>query len=107
MNGPHTHPLYRFLKGEHIDDGGCRDDHTSCGQWATSGECQRNPRYMLKSCRLSCKTCERSYQFGGDVAWNFEYFLVDKGVVVNRWKTGTTLTSADILNSIRNDHKEL
>jgi hypothetical protein len=35
----------------------CEDRHDSCVQWARSGECKKNPRYMLDSCRLSCNSC--------------------------------------------------
>jgi len=35
----------------------CQDDHESCARWATGGECEANPNYMLASCRLSCGTC--------------------------------------------------
>jgi diketogulonate reductase-like aldo/keto reductase len=30
------------------------DDHSLCGAWAAAGECQKNPEYMLQSCRRSC-----------------------------------------------------
>ncbi len=33
----------------------CRDSNTSCAAWARSGECSRNPAYMLTSCCASCK----------------------------------------------------
>jgi hypothetical protein len=37
----------------------------------------------------------------GDIAWNFEYFLVSrKGKVVARWKTGTSLVSTPITSAI-------
>uniref|UniRef100_H2ZB72 Metalloendopeptidase n=1 Tax=Ciona savignyi TaxID=51511 RepID=H2ZB72_CIOSA len=36
--------------------GTCRDENAMCARWAGSGECQKNPRYMLKSCCLSCKS---------------------------------------------------
>ena len=35
----------------------CRDDDSSCSSWAQSGECTRNPGFMLASCRLSCSVC--------------------------------------------------
>lgn len=38
--------------------GACVDGDTRCEQWAAKGECQRNPKYMLSSCRKACKTCE-------------------------------------------------
>lgn len=41
----------------------CVDENDSCTLWAASGECQKNPVYMLGSkddpgyCRKSCKVC--------------------------------------------------
>ena len=38
----------------------CVDLHTECASWAASGECKRNPKYMigdLGQCRVSCKDC--------------------------------------------------
>lgn len=107
MNGPHTHPLYSFLKGLHLGEDKCKDDNDSCAGWASSGECTNNPGYMHKSCRLACKLCKPVYPFAGDVAWNFEYFLLDKGVVVNRWRTGTRLSSGQILETLNAVGKEL
>lgn len=45
------------------DDEECIDQDDSCPQWAASGECQRNPVFMVGSpdyygtCRKSCKVC--------------------------------------------------
>lgn len=35
----------------------CEDNNHYCASWATRGECQRNPGYMLVYCRLSCDVC--------------------------------------------------
>ena len=35
----------------------CRDENSSCGSWASSGECALNPSYMLGNCMVSCGTC--------------------------------------------------
>jgi len=41
-----------------VDDGvDCQDDHQNCFVWASVGECDANPVYMLRSCRRSCKHC--------------------------------------------------
>ena len=37
----------------------CKDEHKDCRFWAEQGECEKNPKYMLVSCRISCDTCER------------------------------------------------
>ncbi|KAK6995144.1 tyrosinase-like protein tyr-3 [Biomphalaria glabrata] len=39
------------------EDGGCDDDQGGCAAWASNGQCQSNPNYMLKYCRKSCKVC--------------------------------------------------
>ena len=36
----------------------CLNKHDSCEFWASAGECEENPRYMLQNCPLSCKICE-------------------------------------------------
>ncbi|XP_078365033.1 transmembrane prolyl 4-hydroxylase-like [Oculina patagonica] len=43
----------------------CYDDDYRCMKWAKSGECKKNPGYMLEKCRQSCDVCkdERSYDF--------------------------------------------
>jgi cyclophilin family peptidyl-prolyl cis-trans isomerase len=35
----------------------CVDEHSACENWATSGECDRNPGFMHTACPRSCKTC--------------------------------------------------
>mmetsp|Transcript_24274 Transcript_24274/g.72844 ORF Transcript_24274/g.72844 Transcript_24274/m.72844 type:complete len:96 (-) Transcript_24274:479-766(-) len=30
------------------------DQHESCGFWASSGECEKNPGFMLASCADAC-----------------------------------------------------
>ena len=45
------------------DGGECTDEDENCPKWASNGECQRNPLYMIGSpdyygtCRKSCNTC--------------------------------------------------
>jgi hypothetical protein len=33
----------------------CPDQNKWCASWAEKGECTKNPRYMLNSCKTSCK----------------------------------------------------
>ena len=35
----------------------CRDLQSDCAGWAQRGECSKNPKYMLSSCRKSCGAC--------------------------------------------------
>ena len=36
----------------------CEDGNESCEAWATAGECEVNPTFMLTNCARSCNTCE-------------------------------------------------
>lgn len=36
----------------------CEDLDEDCDFWSTSGECQKNPKFMLKKCRKSCGVCK-------------------------------------------------
>ena len=38
-------------------DSQCQDDNGKCPEWATIGECDNNPGYMLHFCRRSCLQC--------------------------------------------------
>eukprot|EP00816_Leptocylindrus_hargravesii_P005350 CAMPEP_0196817522 /NCGR_PEP_ID=MMETSP1362-20130617/61209_1 /TAXON_ID=163516 /ORGANISM="Leptocylindrus danicus, Strain CCMP1856" /LENGTH=121 /DNA_ID=CAMNT_0042195251 /DNA_START=30 /DNA_END=391 /DNA_ORIENTATION=+ len=38
-------------------DVNCIDEEEECPGWATYGECENNPDYMLHYCRLSCQQC--------------------------------------------------
>ena len=40
-----------------VSRGECIDGSPNCESWALAGECEKNPGYMLTSCRKSCKTC--------------------------------------------------
>jgi len=35
----------------------CNDLQSDCAGWAQRGECSKNPRFMLSSCRKSCGAC--------------------------------------------------
>ena len=37
----------------------CKDEHENCGVWASSGECDINPGYMLNHCKISCDVCDK------------------------------------------------
>ncbi|RCN31411.1 shTK domain protein, partial [Ancylostoma caninum] len=38
-----------------------KEDSESCEYWASIGECEKNPNFMLKECKLSCHACRRSF----------------------------------------------
>ena len=35
----------------------CVDSNPKCAEWKGSGECDRNPKFMLETCRKSCGKC--------------------------------------------------
>jgi prolyl 4-hydroxylase len=37
----------------------CKDKNKLCSFWATSGECEANPKYMTTACAKSCGTCDK------------------------------------------------
>lgn len=39
----------------HADE--CVDENAGCANWASSGECDRNPGFMRSACAKSCKSC--------------------------------------------------
>ncbi|KIH56455.1 SCP-like protein, partial [Ancylostoma duodenale] len=36
----------------------CCNKHASCADWASRGECKKNPEWMLPNCQLSCRVCK-------------------------------------------------
>ncbi|XP_043704602.1 probable prolyl 4-hydroxylase 7 [Telopea speciosissima] len=52
-----------FDRPKHSRSGECVDENENCSQWAATGECEKNPHYMVGSeksygfCRRSCKVC--------------------------------------------------
>lgn len=43
-----------FLKPSKLP---CIDANDQCSNWASTGECSKNPQYMQVNCRKSCGTC--------------------------------------------------
>ncbi|KAK8722888.1 hypothetical protein OTU49_012104 [Cherax quadricarinatus] len=41
----------------HTQAQGCSDRHATCPFWAKSGECYKNPGFMLVHCGVSCHQC--------------------------------------------------
>jgi ShK domain-like len=39
------------------DEEGCFDNDEKCDEWASMGECEANPKYMLTYCKQSCMIC--------------------------------------------------
>ncbi len=106
VNGPNTHSLYRFLKGEFQDD--CVDLDQNCKRLVEDGRCEEtDSAYMVMNCAKACGFCE-SYKFGGDITWNFSYFLVSMGgEVVARFEPRTNLLSKEVLDIIEQQLNDL
>jgi prolyl 4-hydroxylase len=46
-------------------DPNCVDLDKGCDGWAFDGECEKNPVFMLKQCRMSCNACDTPAPGGG------------------------------------------
>ena len=55
----------------------CIDEHASCKDWAQNNECERNPDFMLSTCRLSCGQCPKAV----DVT-DYQLIVITTGCVV-------------------------
>lgn len=44
---------------KNMENGGCVDATPECEAWAATGECAKNPGYMLISCPKSCGQCTK------------------------------------------------
>ena len=47
----------------------CVDLNDSCLDWATDGECEKNPGYMIKDCPRSCNVCGEDDDDEGSDDW--------------------------------------
>jgi hypothetical protein len=36
----------------------CEDEDPNCKRWASEDECEKNPQFMLTTCKKSCKMCD-------------------------------------------------
>ena len=54
-------------------------DKGNCPEWSRDGECQKNPDFMLKHCRKSCKVCKGT---GKKKKFNFYGWALRKEVVI-------------------------
>ena len=53
-----------FYEGGPQSTESCKDTDDACRGWAESGECDKNPGFMLKSCAMSCRTCQGDWRDG-------------------------------------------
>lgn len=60
---PHTPPPLRkpaAAAASKLDATGCGDLNEQCTEWAFFGECEKNPAFMLETCKKSCGECPGS-----------------------------------------------
>jgi peroxidase len=43
----------------------CEDKDKNCAFWASEKECDKNPRWMLPNCQVSCRSCRQPSAGGG------------------------------------------
>jgi hypothetical protein len=66
----------RPQKKAELKPGECGDSHEQCAEWAYFGECEKNPGFMLASCKKSCKKCEKSSSWMQAVSFFQPNFVV-------------------------------
>ena len=54
-----------FYDGGPLPTPACNDANEACAGWAQSGECDKNPGFMHKSCTMSCRLCRGHWRDGG------------------------------------------
>lgn len=77
----------------------CTDDNDNCNFWAMSGECEKNPSYMLSTCSYSCKTCHQNDK-NDPCSRNNKTALVKEGDIKNTLENiAYSYSSATLLNT--------
>lgn len=54
----------KFSVGGGVKVANCVDTHELCAEWADTGECEKNPGYMKRSCPKSCNVCDKKPALG-------------------------------------------
>ena len=58
-----------FYEGREVGvPGRCEDADEGCHGWAENGECEKNPGFMLVSCKMSCGECAGRWREGGTIS---------------------------------------
>lgn len=52
-----AHSFVAVSTAKSTDDPVCADEDDRCLSWARQGDCDGNPTFMRRHCKLSCKTC--------------------------------------------------
>ncbi|XP_052217899.1 cell death abnormality protein 1-like [Dreissena polymorpha] len=74
-------------------DGECFNAHESwqCAVWANQGECQRNPRFMLESCKKACRLCGNEKPDNGPhiALWTWQWLCRFANICPQNWTVAT------------------
>ena len=52
-----TYQYTKILLLESSPPSNCKNENKHCDYWARTGECQKNPGYMLVKCKKACNVC--------------------------------------------------
>ena len=68
--GSFIHYMHRYCKLScrlcNAPESNCGDKLSSCNHWKNSGECTKNPGFMLKMCKRSCGNCKGAWGDWGE-----------------------------------------
>lgn len=76
----------------------CADRVPQCSEWAATGQCQKNARYMLSTCQKSCEVCS-------DLAVSADAFPNGKDQVAVKTHEWKVLSREDAKRSVKLWHK--
>ena len=63
-----------FSGSSYAKKSNCADSDGRCSKWARRGDCQSNPRFMIKYCKESCGECQESVLQGISEAASFQAY---------------------------------
>ena len=83
----------------------CQNMHQKCEQWAMSGECRKNPNYMLQTCVKACGFClggsDESNNSDARTVIEADGHAIDREQVAGRGSTSTKVgASGDRQDSV-------
>merc|ERR1712121_395977 len=84
----------------------CGDSHRNCAYWASIGECEVNPDWMLPNCKKSCNNCGGGGGGGGgtnQIDDTIRKLIIDKH---NTLRGGVKPSAANMLKMYWNENLE-
>eukprot|EP00560_Eucampia_antarctica_P006604 CAMPEP_0197829894 /NCGR_PEP_ID=MMETSP1437-20131217/6450_1 /TAXON_ID=49252 ORGANISM="Eucampia antarctica, Strain CCMP1452" /NCGR_SAMPLE_ID=MMETSP1437 /ASSEMBLY_ACC=CAM_ASM_001096 /LENGTH=503 /DNA_ID=CAMNT_0043431907 /DNA_START=64 /DNA_END=1575 /DNA_ORIENTATION=+ len=73
-------------EGKTAEEAGCIDTHENCSFWATKGECDKNPGFMLKGCPKACQQCPK-YLINNALPGPPDIILVEREMLIEASKS--------------------